>query len=124
MKTKRTQNLLAAALVLLMAFAAAVAHAADPLPSWNDTAPKKAVIAFVEKVTKEGSADFVPPEARIATFDQDGTTWVSHPIYTQAMFALDRVGVLARQHPEWKNQEPFKAGIAGDREAMAKFTES
>jgi phosphoglycolate phosphatase-like HAD superfamily hydrolase len=107
-----------------MAFAAAVAHAADPLPSWNDTAPKKAIIAFVEKVTKEGSADFVPPEARIATFDQDGTTWVSHPIYTQAMFALDRVGVLARQHPEWKNQEPFKAVIAGDREEMAKFTES
>ena len=65
----------------------------------------------------------MPPEDRIATFDQDGTLWVEHPLYTQAMFALDRVAALAPEHPEWKDQEPFKAVLAGDREAMAKFSE-
>jgi len=114
MKTIRTQNLLAAALVLLMAFAAAVAHAADPLPSWNDTAPKKAIIAFVEKVTKEGSADFVPPAERIATFDNDGTLWAEQPLPFQLFFALDRVKSLAPQHPEWKTKEPFASLLKGD----------
>jgi len=99
------------------------AQAADPLPSWNDGPAKQAIVEFVSATTDKSSPKFVPPEARIATFDQDGTTWVSHPIYTQAMFALDRVGVLAPQHPEWKEQEPFKAVLTGDREAMAKFTE-
>jgi phosphoserine phosphatase len=74
-------------------------------------------------VTTEGGTDFVPPEDRIATFDQDGTLWVEHPLYGQAMFALERVGALAPEHPEWKDQEPFKAVLTGDREAMAKFTE-
>jgi len=99
------------------------AQAADPLLSWNNGPAKQAIIEFVRETTDKANPKYVRPEDRIATFDQDGTTWVSHPIYTQAMFALDRVGVLARQHPEWKNQEPFKAVIAGDREAMAKFTE-
>ena len=63
------------------------------------------------------------PADRIATFDQDGTLWVEHPLYTQAMFALDRVHELAPKHPEWKTKEPFKAVLAGDREAMAKFSE-
>ena len=99
------------------------AQAADTLLSWNNGPAKQAIIEFVRDTTDKANPKYVRPEDRIATFDQDGTTWVSHPIYTQAMFALDRVGVLARQHPEWKNQEPFKAVIAGDREAMAKFTE-
>ncbi len=71
MKTTHTKNLIAAAL----AFTAVIARAADPLPSWNDTTPKKAIVAFVERVTREGSPDFVPPEERIATFDNDGTLW-------------------------------------------------
>jgi phosphoglycolate phosphatase-like HAD superfamily hydrolase len=95
----------------------------EPLPSWNDGTAKSAIVEFVEAVTAEGGADFVPPEDRIATFDNDGTLWVEHPLYTQAMFALDRVAVLAPEHPEWKDQEPFKAVLAGDREAMARFTE-
>ncbi|HVU07357.1 MAG TPA: HAD family hydrolase [Verrucomicrobiae bacterium] len=86
----------------------------DPLPSWNDTAPKKAIIAFVEKVTKEGSPDFVPPAERIATFDNDGTLWCEQPIYFQFQFALDRVKALAPQHPEWKTQAPFSHLLAGD----------
>jgi phosphoglycolate phosphatase-like HAD superfamily hydrolase len=95
----------------------------DPLPSWNEGAAKQAIVEFVEAVTTEGGADFVAPEDRIATFDQDGTLWVEHPLYTQAMFALDRVVELAPEHPEWKSKEPFKAVLTGDREAMAKFTE-
>jgi phosphoglycolate phosphatase-like HAD superfamily hydrolase len=74
-------------------------------------------------VTTEDGADYVAPADRIATFDNDGTLWVEHPLYTQAMFALDRVAALAPEHPEWKDQEPFKSVLAGDHEAMAKFTE-
>ena len=73
-------------------------------------------------MTTEGGADFVPPEDRIATFDQDGTLWVEHPIYTQVVFALDRVVALAPEHPEWKTTEPFKTVLSGDKAAMAKLT--
>ena len=100
------------------------AQAADPLPSWNDGPAKQAIVEFVSATTDKSSPKYVEPEDRIATFDQDGTTWVSHPLYTQAVFALDRVRELAHKHPEWKNKEPFKAVIAGDREAIAKFSES
>jgi phosphoglycolate phosphatase-like HAD superfamily hydrolase len=88
--------------------------AADPLPSWNDTATKKSIVTFVERVTKQGSPDFVPPAARIATFDNDGTLWAEQPIYFQAAFALDRVKALAPLHPEWKDQEPFASLLKGD----------
>src|SRR5262245_53550154 len=86
----------------------------DPLPSWNDTAPKKAITAFVAKVTKEGSPDFVPPAERVAVFDNDGTLWSEQPVYFQLAFALDRVKALADKHPEWKDKQPFKAVIEGD----------
>jgi hypothetical protein len=85
-----------------------------PLPSWNDTAPKKAIIVFVEKVTKEGSSDFVPPNERIATFDNDGTLWCEKPLPVQLFFTLDRVKALAPQHPEWKTKEPFASLLKGD----------
>ncbi len=98
-------------------FATSIAHAQDPLPSWNDTAPKKAIVAFVEKVTKEGSADFVPPADRIATFDNDGTLWAEQPVYFQFAFAIDRVKALAPQHPEWKTKEPFASFLRGDMKA-------
>jgi len=90
------------------------AFAADPLPSWNDTASKKAIVAFVERVTKESSLDFVPPVERIATFDQDGTLWAEQPMYFQFFFILDRVKALAPQHPEWKEKEPFASLLKGD----------
>jgi phosphoglycolate phosphatase-like HAD superfamily hydrolase len=95
----------------------------DWLPSWNDGPAKQAIVDFVKATTTEGSLGFAPPEDRVATFDQDGTLWVSHPLYAQAMFALDRVRELATKHPEWEQKEPFKAVLAGDREAMAKFSE-
>src|SRR3954463_13697693 len=93
------------------------ASAADPLPSWNDGPSKKAVVEFVEKVTKEGGPDFVPPADRVAVFDNDGTLWSEQPIYFQVAFALDRVKALAPKHPEWKDKEPFKAVLAGDLKA-------
>ena len=89
-------------------------HAQDPLPSWNDGKTKKSIVAFVEKVTKEGSPDFVPPAERIATFDNDGTLWAEQPMYFQLLFALDRVKALAPQHPEWKDKEPFASLLKGD----------
>jgi phosphoglycolate phosphatase-like HAD superfamily hydrolase len=95
----------------------------DPLVSWNDGPAKEAIRNFVRATTDPSSRALVPPEDRIATFDQDGTLWVEHPIYTQAMFALDRVHQLAPQHPEWRNQEPFKAVLSGDMAAIAKFSE-
>jgi len=88
--------------------------AQEPLPSWNDTAPKKAIMAFVERVTKRGSPDFVPPAERIATFDNDGTLWAEQPIYFQLVFAFDRVKLLAPEHPEWATMEPFASLLKGD----------
>src|SRR5207253_9202394 len=103
---------------VLLGSGASLQGQGDPLPSWNDTAPKKAIVAFVEKVTKEGSPDFVPPSERIATFDNDGTLWAEQPIYFQFAFAIDRVKALAPQHPEWKKQQPFAAVLSGDKEAL------
>jgi hypothetical protein len=97
-----------------------LAHAqSDPLPSWNDTAPKQAIIAFVDKVTKPGTPDFVPVADRIATFDNDGTLWVEQPMYVQLAFAMARVKQLAPQHPEWKTTQPFQGILAGDMKAVA-----
>jgi hypothetical protein len=104
-------------LLSLLLFASA-ALAADPLPSWNDTAPKKAIVAFVERVTRDGSTDFVPVPERIATFDNDGTLWAEQPIYFQFLFAIDRVKALAAQHPEWKTNEPFASLLKGDMQRV------
>src|SRR5579862_1983873 len=101
------------------------AYAQTPvLASWNDGPAKQAIVSFVKEVTDNTGAKYVEPKDRIATFDQDGTLWVEHPLYTQAMFALTRVHELAPQHPEWKQREPFKAVIANDLAAMANFSES
>jgi hypothetical protein len=97
--------------------------AQDPLPSWNESSVKQAILSFVREVTDKSGPKYVPPEDRIATFDQDGTTWVEHPLYSQARFALDRVHKLAPRHPEWKTKQPFKAILRNDREAMARFTD-
>jgi hypothetical protein len=101
-------------MVIAFAFAATFAGAADPLPSWNDGPAKKAIVSFVDKVTKKGSPDFVPVAERIATFDNDGTLWAEQPMYFQLIFALDRVKALAPQHPEWKTKEPFASLLKGD----------
>jgi phosphoglycolate phosphatase-like HAD superfamily hydrolase len=117
MKTRHTQNLVTVALACMVVFIATNAQAADPLASWNDGPAKKSITEFVAKVTKEGSPDFVPPEERIATFDNDGTLWCEQPMYFQLLFALDRVKALAPQHPEWKTKEPFASLLKGDIKA-------
>ena len=116
MKTSRREALTTAALALAAAqFGRTVAEAADAvLPSWNDGKAKQSIVDFVAKVTKPGSPDFVPVPQRIATFDNDGTLWAEQPFYFQLVFALDRVKVLAPQHPEWKTKEPFASLLKGD----------
>ena len=107
----------------LFLLACAQAHAqTDPLPSWNDGAAKKTITDFVKMTTEKGSAKFVAPEARIAVFDQDGTTWVEQPMYTQVVYCLERVPAVVKAKPELENVDPFKTVLAGDRAAMAKFT--
>jgi len=91
-----------------------VARAADPLPSWNEGNARQSMLAFVEKVTAQGSPGFVPPAERIAAFDNDGTLWAEKPMYFQLFFALDRVKALAPRHPEWKDKEPFASLLKGD----------
>ena len=100
MEAKRTRTFLVAALIGVTALTPITAATSDPLPSWNDTGPKKAIISFVEKITKQGSADFVPPAERIATFDNDGTLWAEQPMYFQAFFIFERIKALAPKHPE------------------------
>lgn len=85
----------------------------DPLPSWNEGAAKTAILSFVKAVTTENSPSYVPPEDRVATFDQDGTLWVEQPLYPQFTFAIDRIKAMSPSHPEWKEQEPFKSILAG-----------
>jgi phosphoglycolate phosphatase-like HAD superfamily hydrolase len=115
MSTRTSQTLFASASLFILVVASAHAFAAtDPLPSWNDGGAKKAIVTFVAKVTEKGSADFVAPDERIATFDNDGTLWAEQPMYFQLLFALDRVKVLAPQHPEWKDKEPFASLLKGD----------
>ena len=92
------------------------APAPDPLPSWDDGPAKRSIIAFVEGVTRQDSPAFVPVAERIATFDNDGTLWCEQPVPVQVYFALDRVGALADQHPEWQNLEPFASLLSGDLE--------
>ncbi len=94
------------------------AKAQDMLPSWNDGAAKTAILEFVAAVTDKNDKDYVEPAERIATFDNDGTLWVEYPMYTQALFAFDRVKTLAPQHPDWKTQQPFKGVLEGDMKAV------
>jgi hypothetical protein len=108
-----------AKLTLLFLLLLAATAGAQSLPSWNDTPARAAIISFVDKVTREGSPDFVPPEDRIAVFDNDGTLWVEQPMYTQLAFALDRVKALAPRHPEWKTTQPFQAVLENDLAALA-----
>lgn len=102
-----------------LAIAVQSAAATEPLPSWNDGANRQAIIDFVQKVTTEGSPEYVAPAERIAVFDNDGTLWCEQPIYFQFLFAVDRIKVMSANHLEWKDQEPYKSVLAGDIKAVA-----
>jgi phosphoglycolate phosphatase-like HAD superfamily hydrolase len=111
--------LVMAACLVLEALARAQA---DPLPSWNEGPAKKAIVAFVHRTTDPSSPAFVPVSERIATFDQDGTLWVSHPMYTQVVYALDRVATVVKAKPELAGVEPFKTVLSGNREAIGRLS--
>ena len=112
------------ALALVAATAIALApdlrKAFDPLPSWTEDTAKHSIINFVQRAVTEGGPDYIPPDRRIATFDNDGTLWAEQPVYPEAVFVFDRVKALAPQHPEWAEVEPFKSALAGDYDAVAR----
>ena len=119
-------TLLAGALALVFTVACAPqdidtqpAASTDLLPSWNEGESKQAILDFVARVSDPAGPDFVPEAERIATFDNDGTLWAEQPLYFQLAFAIDRVKAMAPQHPEWATQQPFKAVLEDDREALA-----
>jgi phosphoglycolate phosphatase-like HAD superfamily hydrolase len=114
--------LLVVLVLVLGAIPPSLRAAEDPLPSWNEGAAKEAILEFVKATTDVASPVFVPPEARIATFDQDGMLWVEHPMYSQIVYCLERVPAVVEKKPELKNVEPFKTVLSGDRAAMAKLT--
>ncbi len=116
MQFAMTQRLLL--LLFCVSVVATTAAAADPLPSWNDGPTKEAIVGFVEKVTKNGSPDFVPESQRIATFDNDGTLWAEQPVYFQLFYAIDQVKKKASDHPEWKTEEPFASVLKGDMKGV------
>ena len=121
MKTRSSAQFVRALLLASLAVATHAFAQTDPLPSWNDGAAKKAILDFVQATTRQGSPSFVPPAERIATFDQDGTLWVEHPIYSQVAYCLDRVPDLVKAKPELAKVEPFKTVMSGNREAIAKL---
>jgi hypothetical protein len=119
-----TRRLALAVSAALLSACAQLAPQPDPLLSWKEGEAKDAIVQFVRKTTDAGSPQFVPPAERVATFDQDGTLWVEQPMYAQVMFALDRVKDVVSAQPALASEDPFKAVVTGDREAMAKFTEA
>jgi len=120
----KARHLLVLALAVVdgLASGTPVLAQSDPLPSWNEGAAKQAIVKFVEATTTQGSPKFVPPAERIATFDQDGTLWVEHPMYSQIVYCFDRVPAVVRAKPELANVEPFKTVLSGNREAIAKLS--
>ncbi len=114
------RHVLIAACALACGLALNVAASAqtDPLPSWNDGRSKQAILDFVAKVTREGGPDFVKPELRIATFDNDGTLWAEQPVYFQLQFAFDEIKRQADEKPTLKGQEPYRSVLARDLKAL------
>jgi phosphoserine phosphatase len=125
--TRGIALVLTLALALMCRFGSARAQRTqaqtDPLPSWNEGPTKTHILSFVQEATTPTNPKFVAPEDRIATFDQDGTLWTEHPLYTQAVFVLDRLKQLVADHPEWKENEPFASLLRGDLDAIGKLAD-
>jgi phosphoglycolate phosphatase-like HAD superfamily hydrolase len=108
---------------MVLALSSASVVAADTeslvwLPSWAATTTRESIVDFVEATTTPGTPLFIKPSERIAVFDNDGTLWAEQPLYFQLAYALDQVRVQAPQHPEWREQMPFKAVLEGDLQAV------
>jgi hypothetical protein len=115
---QRAAYILCRVIVVLLMLSLAQVVLAQSLPSWNDGPSRRAIVEFVETVVKEGSPDFIAPADRIAVFDNDGTLWSEQPLYFELIFALDEVKIMAPAHPAWKTEQPFKAALEGDRQAL------
>ncbi len=100
--------------------------AAQPLTlaGWNDGAAKQIIVDFVNRVTTPNGPDFVTPEDRIATFDNDGTLWLEQPIYTQLLFAFDKARALAKKDKALAQKPAFKALLHSNRVAIAQFSDA
>jgi hypothetical protein len=118
---RRVTRFLVPVLALVVLLPALTTAADDPLPSWREGAAKQQILDFVATVTQSGGKGFVPPAARIATFDNDGTLWVEKPLYTQILFVFERVQALASDHPEWKSEPPFQWVIENDKEKLSQL---
>jgi phosphoglycolate phosphatase-like HAD superfamily hydrolase len=110
------------ATLLPVAAPAQLAPSGGLLPSWNEGPAKQAIFDFVRATIDRSSPSYVFPEDRIAVFDQDGTLWVEHPMYTQVVYCLERVPAVVAKRPELRNAEPFKTVLSGNREAMARLS--
>jgi phosphoglycolate phosphatase-like HAD superfamily hydrolase len=117
--TRRTVVVGLLGVVLTLAGVRTTGAQTDPLPSWNEGAAKQSIVKFVQAVTDAAGSHHVPPAARIAVFDNDGTLWSEQPMYFQGFFAFDRVKALAPKHPEWKTRPPFKGILENDLKAIA-----
>jgi hypothetical protein len=122
MQSHRAQTIVLLVLGLGLASCRGAEAQPDPLPSWSDGSAKRAILEFVKATTERSSAAFVPPEQRIATFDQDGTLWVSHPMYTQVVYCVERVPAVVKERPDLADLEPFKTVMSGNRAAIAKLS--
>jgi len=109
-------------LLLFLAVCASTSSAqvSDPLPAWNEGPLKQSILAFVSDVTDRVNDDFVPIEERVAVFDNDDALWSEKPAYFQFLFVLDPVRALAPEHPEWQSQQPYKAVLENDMQALAR----
>jgi len=107
--------------ILLLLSACATSQPAstpDPLPGWNEGPVKQSIVDFIDEVSTSGGAAWVPPNERIAVFDNDGTLWSEKPTYFQLLFILDRVKLMAAEHPEWASTQPFQAVLENDMAAL------
>jgi haloacid dehalogenase-like hydrolase len=120
---KKSQNpfvTLVLSLLLLSTGAFAQSSSGDPLPSWNEGKTKSDILNYVQDVTNTKSENFIPIADRIATFDNDGNLWSEQPAYFQLFFAIDRITAMSADHPEWKDEQPFKAVLEGDMQELAR----
>lgn len=85
---------------------------AQVLPSWRDGATRTTILTFLDEV------DHIPPNQRVAAFDNDGTMWSEKPNYTQLEFWLLELESAIGRDPALAGKPEFRAVLDGDRAAL------